>query len=258
MRNRIEVLFEKRKKNILSVFYTAGFPAFGEAPEIAEHLQAAGVDMIEIGIPFSDPVADGTVIQDSNAVALRNGMTVKNLLEQVRLIRQRVQVPILLMGYVNPIMQYGFDKFCADFSAAGVDGVILPDLPLEVYEREYRSTLMEYNLKNIFLISPTTSAVRVKAIDDATDGFIYAVSSSSTTGARKDFDSGQESYFRRLNEMKLKNPFLIGFGVSTHKTFTKACEFGAGAIVGSAFVSLLASSNDRKKDIHDFVIKLRG
>ncbi|HWA35554.1 MAG TPA: tryptophan synthase subunit alpha, partial [Cyclobacteriaceae bacterium] len=243
---------------ILSVFFTAGFPTVDDTQRIAEQLQASGVDMIEIGIPFSDPVADGPVIQESNTRALANGMTLKTLLSQVKQIRAKVNIPILLMGYLNPVIQYGVEKFCVDFAAAGIDGVILPDLPADVFQREYQALFHEYGLKNVFLISPTTSDERIRKIDTASAGFIYAVSSSSTTGAKKDFSDEQQAYFEKLQGMKLRNPFLIGFGVSSHSTFLKACRFGSGAIVGSAFISLLKSSTDVAADVPRFIKELRG
>jgi tryptophan synthase alpha chain len=257
MKNRIDALFETKKKNILSVFFTAGFPAVDDTERIAGQLHASGVDMIEIGIPFSDPVADGPVIQESNTISLTNGMTLKKLLTQVKRIRAKINTPILLMGYLNPVIQYGVDKFCADFAAAGIDGVILPDLPAQVFQREYQSTFEKHGLKNVFLISPTTSNERIRSIDEASSGFIYAVSSSSTTGAKNNFSEEQQAYFKKLQGMKLRNPFLIGFGVSSHSTFSNACQFGSGAIVGSAFISLLKSAANLDTEIPRFVNELR-
>ncbi len=251
--NRLNKLFGSKKRAVLSVFFTAGFPHLEDTVTIASALQEAGVDLIEIGIPFSDPVADGPVIQDSNTVAIHNGMTLRKLLEQIKKIRETVTMPILLMGYLNPVMQYGVDTFCRDFSAAGADGVILPDLPMDVYQNEYGGVFKKYGLKNVFLISPTTSTERIRVIDEATDGFIYAVSSSSTTGAQHSFSSEQEAYFTRLKQLALKNPFLIGFGVSSRESFLNVCEYGAGAIVGSAFISMLKTSRDIKSDIRKFV-----
>jgi len=256
--NRIQKLFAEKKTGILNVFYTAGFPNLKDTVNIAQSLEQAGVDIIEIGIPFSDPIADGPVIQESNKVALENGMTLKVLLQQVKEVRANVNLPIILMGYINPIMQYGIEKFCKDSAAAGVDGVILPDMPMDVYQAEYKSMFELYKLSNTFLISPTTSEKRIRQIDSATNGFIYAVSSSSTTGAKQGFNEEQEAYFKKLQSMKLKNPFLIGFGISNHQTFSKACEYASGAIVGSAFITLLRDSKDRKGDIQRFVNELRN
>ena len=256
--NRIQTLFNKKKNNILNVFYTAGFPQRESTTLIAQELEAAGVDMIEIGIPFSDPIADGPVIQESNKIALDNGMTVKLLLEQVKEIRKTVKTPIILMGYLNPVMQYGVEKFCKDAAANGVDGLILPDMPMDEYLTTYKSMFEANGLCNTFLISPTTSENRIRQIDNATNGFIYAVSSSSTTGAKKDFGDEQIRYFKKLKSLQLKNPFLIGFGISNHATFSRACEFSCGAIIGSAFITLLKNSTDIKTDIHSFINSMKG
>lgn len=258
MKNRITNLFNSKKKDILSVFYTAGFPKLEDSVSIAAHLEKAGADIIEIGIPFSDPVADGPTIQASNKVALDNGMTVKILLAQVKQIRKSVKTPIILMGYLNPVMQYGVEKFVKDAAEAGVDGLILPDMPVYEFEERYRDVFRQHNMCNTFLISPTTSEDRIKRIDGLTEGFIYAVSASSTTGAKKDFTSEQVDYFERLADMKLKNPILIGFGISDHATFSKASSFGAGSIVGSAFITLLSNSKDFSDDINSFVKSLKG
>ena len=257
MNNRITELLKRKKQNILSVYYTAGFPNLDNTVTIAEGLEAAGADIIEIGIPFSDPIADGPVIQASNKIALDNGMTVKKLIGQVIEIRKRVKAPIILMGYINPIIQYGVERFCVDAAAAGVDGLILPDMPMDEYQKEYRAIFESQQLSNTFLISPTTSEVRIRKIDEATNGFIYAVSSSSTTGAKEGFSSEQGTYFEKLKGLKLRNPFLIGFGISNHNTFSNACRYGAGAIVGSAFITMLRDSKDLKNDIEGFVTKLR-
>jgi tryptophan synthase alpha chain len=256
--NRIQNLFRNKSTNILSVFYTAGFPKQESTVAIAQWLEAAGVDLIEIGIPFSDPVADGPAIQESNKIALQNGMNLILLLEQVKQIRQHVKLPILLMGYLNPVLQYGFEKFCKDCKSAGVDGLILPDLPVDVYQSEYKEYVEQNNLCNTFLISPTTSESRIQLIDSLSNSFIYAVSASSTTGAKKDFDDSQISYFLRIKNLKMKNPFLIGFGISNQSTFEKACKYGSGAIVGSAFISLIKNSNDLSNDIPLFIQQLKG
>jgi len=256
MENRINQLFAAKPKNILSVYYTAGYPKLNDTVSIAKALQDAGADIIEIGIPFSDPVADGPVIQASNKVALDNGMNLKLLLEQVNVIRKQVQLPVILMGYINPVLQYGIEKFCKDASAAGVDGVILPDLPLFEYETEYKTIFEQHGLKNIFLISPTTSEDRIRKIDAASNSFIYAVSASSTTGAKTGFSQEQEDYFKRLQNMKLQNPFLIGFGISNNETFRKASEYSVGAIVGSAFIRLLSQAKGLPVEIAGFVKSL--
>ena len=240
------------------MYYTAGFPALQDTVAIAQSLEQAGADIIEIGIPFSDPVADGPTIQQSNKTALDNGMNLKLLISQVKEIRKTVKLPIILMGYLNPVMQYGVEKFIKDVSDSGVDGLIIPDMPLYEYEEEYATLLDKHNLCNTFLISPTTSDERIRKIDAATQGFIYAVSASSTTGAKGDFTKDQISYFDRLKKMNLSNPFLVGFGISDHTTFSKASNYGAGAIVGSAFINLLKDSSDYQRDIYSFVKKLRG
>lgn len=253
--NRIEELFTRKKANILSIFYTAGFPNLTDTVSIAIELEKAGADMIEIGVPFSDPIADGPVIQDSNTIALAHGMTVPLLLEQVKIIRQSVKLPIVLMGYLNPIMQFGVELFCQQASDAGVDGVILPDMPMIEFERTYAPLFLRYNLLNTFLISPTTSEERIRKIDAATKGFIYAVSSSSTTGAKGEFAVEQEEYFKKLQGLNLKNPFLIGFGISNQKTFVTACRYAPGAIVGSAFISHLRQN--QTENIRSFIDSIK-
>lgn len=258
MKNRITELFKNSDHKLLSVFYTAGFPKFDSTMEIARHLQDAGADMIEIGVPFSDPIADGPVIQESNKTALDQGMTLKTILDQVKKIRKEIKIPIVLMGYINPIMQYGMEKFVKDASAAGVDGVILPDLPMDEFQQSYKDLFEKHGMANTFLISPTTSEERMRSIDDATAGFIYAVSSSSTTGAKGDFTVDQETYFKRLGDSQLKNPILVGFGISNAGTFEKASRHTRGAIVGSSFITLLKQSQDLKTDIHSFVKSIKG
>jgi tryptophan synthase alpha chain len=258
MGNKINRLFKSKQASVLSVFYTAGYPALEDTVTIAACLEAAGADIIEIGIPFSDPVADGPVIQESNTVALGNGMTVKKLLEQVREIRMTVKLPIVLMGYLNPVMQYGMEKFCKDAAQAGVDGIILPDMPMDEYQQDYRALFDANGLSNTFLISPTTSVERIRKVDEVTNGFIYAVSSSSTTGAKGEFSSYQDLYFTKLKELKLKNPFLIGFGVSDAATFKHVNKYSSGAIIGSAFISMLKQSGNFKKDITLFINGLKS
>jgi len=255
--NRINTLFKKKKKELLSVYYTAGFPVSEDTVRIGKLLEEAGADILEIGVPFSDPVADGPVIQASNKTALDNGMTLRLLLEQVEELRLHVKAPIILMGYFNPILQLGVKAFCEAAAAAGVDGLIIPDLPLLEYQEMYKATFDANGLQNTFLISPTTSEERIRTIDKVSHGFIYAVSSSSTTGAKKDFSKEQRTYFERLKKMKLKNPLLIGFGVSNHDTFAAVCEYSAGAIVGSAFISMLKDSKSMESDIPKFVKALK-
>jgi tryptophan synthase alpha chain len=258
MKNRLDDFFKNRKEPALSVFYTAGFPSRNDTVVIAESLAAAGADMIEIGIPFSDPVADGPTIQQSNKVALENGMTVSLMLTQLKQIRKTVEIPIILMGYFNPVMQYGVENFAKDAAEAGADGVILPDLPLYEYEAQFKDVFEANKLKHTFLISPTTSDERIRKIDGLSGGFIYAVSASSITGARNGFSPEQLSYFARLRKMKLKNPFLIGFGISNKETFRQAGEYGAGAIVGSAFISLISNSTNIGADVKAFVSSIKS
>lgn len=254
--NRLAQLFSEKRKNILSVFYTAGFPKLNDTVAIAKYLEQAGADIIEIGMPFSDPVADGPTIQASNKIALDNGMNVKLLLEQVKEIRKEVKIPIILMGYLNPVLQYGVEKFCKDAVANGVDGLILPDLPIDEFKTEYRDMTTALGLDVIFLISPTTSEGRIRTIDELSTGFVYAVSATSTTGTKKKFTSEQENYFQKLKAMNLSNPFLIGFGISDSDTFSKACKFASGAIVGSAFINLLKESDNVETGISGFVKSL--
>ena len=258
MKNRITDLLARKSENLLSMYYTAGFPTLHDTGSIARALAEAGADIIEIGIPYSDPVADGPTIQASNTVALKNGMRLSMLIDQVKELRPHVDVPIILMGYINPVLQYGIEKFAKDAADAGVDGVILPDMPMDEFLENYKSLFESFGLSNTFLISPTTSEERIRKIDSVTDGFIYAVSASSITGAKGEFSSGQVEYFKRLQQMKLKNPCLIGFGISNHQTFETVSRFAAGAIVGSAFVDLLKNSKDMNTDIRNFVKSLKN
>lgn len=255
MKNRITELLANTEKPMLSVFYTAGFPNLNDTESIAIALEKAGADIIEIGIPFSDPVADGPTIQASNKQALDNGMTLEFLLKQVVSIRRKVKLPIVLMGYLNPVMQYGIERFFKDASAAGVDGLILPDLPLDEFS-QYEALTNSLNLSVSFLISPTTSETRIRKIDALSSGFIYAVSASSTTGAKDEFSAEQMAYFQKLKSLRLNNPFLIGFGISNSKTYTQACTHAAGAIVGSSFINQLSTSKNLEADIRQFVKSL--
>lgn len=238
--NRINQLFQdKPNGGILSVYFCAGCPdPEGTLPTLRA-LQAGGVDMVEIGIPFSDPLADGPVIQGATTRALRGGMSVRKLLGQLGDVRREIHIPLILMGYLNPILHYGFETFCRECVACGIDGLIVPDLPFEVYEREFRATAEQYGLTFVFLVTPETPEERIRRIDAASHGFIYAVSSAAVTGAQKSFDEAREAYFRRLEEMKLQHPFLIGFGISNRTTRRAADAHAAGVIVGSKFVTML-------------------
>jgi tryptophan synthase alpha chain len=258
MKNRITALFETQGKGILNIFYTAGFPGLNDTKVIAECLQSAGVDIIEIGIPFSDPIADGPTIQESNKVALDQGMNLALLINQVKELRSTVTIPVVLMGYLNPVMQYGVEKFMRDAAQAGVDGLILPDLPLHEYVNDYQELAESLNLSVSFLVSPTTAEVRIRQIDSVSHGFIYAVSSSSTTGAKKEFSEEQTAYFQKLKALKLKNPFLIGFGISSHQAYSQACTYASGAIVGSSFITALKESNNLQADINSFVQSIKS
>ena len=239
--NRITNLFETKKAGILSVYFTAGYPQLNYTTTILRELETKGVNMVEVGIPFSDPMADGPVIQESSTVALRNGMSIRLLFQQLKEIRQTVQIPIILMGYLNPIMQYGFEAFCQSCVEVGVDGMIIPDLPYADYMADYKAIADRYDLKMIMLITPETSEERVRLIDAHTSGFIYLVSSAATTGAQQSFNEQKQAYFRRINAMNLRNPRLVGFGISNKATFEAAAANSSGAIIGSKFVQLLKS-----------------
>lgn len=258
MKNRINSLFEKKNKNILSVYFTAGFPNLNNTVEIIQELEKNGVDLIEIGIPFSDPTADGPTIQRSSEKALKNGMSIKLLFEQLKTIRESVSIPLVLMGYFNPVYQYGVKRFCQKCKEIGIDGTILPDLPLDEFEAGYKSTFDENNLHNILLITPQTSEQRIRQIDKACSGFIYMVSSSSTTGAGKKVSDFKTDYFERIQNMQLKNPRVIGFGISDKATFENACKYANGAIIGSAFVSSFSPELKLETSISQFVKNIRS
>lgn len=255
--NRINKLFETKNQDILSVYFTAGFPSLNNTVEIIQELEKNGVDLIEIGIPFSDPTADGPTIQKSSETALKNGMSLNLLFEQLQGIRKTVKIPLILMGYINPVYQYGIERFCEKCDEIGIDGTILPDLPLDEYETEYKTFFDKNKLHNILLITPQTSEERIRQIDDLSGGFIYMVSSASTTGAGKKVEDFHKDYFEKIQQMQLKNPRLIGFGISDKATFSNACSYASGAIIGSAFVNAVAHSKDMKKDIADFVKSIR-
>ncbi|MBK5195967.1 MAG: tryptophan synthase subunit alpha [Proteiniphilum sp.] len=239
--NRIDQLFQQKKENILSVYFTAGYPALNDTVTVMKALEKEGVDMIEIGVPFSDPMADGPVIQASGAESLRNGMSVKTLFSQLAGVRQSVSIPLVLMGYLNPIMQFGFNNYCKTAAQCGIDGLIIPDLPFAEYMESYKQIADRHGLHVIMLITPETSEERIRLIDEHTSGFTYMVSSASVTGAKKVFSNTNIDYFRRVNAMQLKNPRLIGFGISNKETFDAACSEASGAIIGSKFISLLES-----------------
>ncbi len=226
-------------KKLLSIYFTAGYPNLGDTRAVIKQLEKSGVGMIEIGLPFSDPLADGPTIQASSTQALKNGMTTENLFEQLVGIRDEVNIPLLIMGYFNPIMQYGIEAFCQKCAEVGIDGLIIPDLPVDVYHKEYSATFEKYGIINVFLITPQTSNERISYIDSISKGFIYMVSSASTTGAKNIFDKDQLTYFQRINDLDLKTPRVIGFGISNNETFVQATDYAHGAIIGSAFVKFL-------------------
>ena len=251
--NRINQLFKTKTEHILSVYFTAGFPKLNDTVEIIQELENNGVDLIEIGIPFSDPTADGPTIQHSSEVALKNGMSLKLLFEQLKEIRKTVKIPLILMGYINPVLQFGVKEFCEKCNEIGIDGAILPDLPLDEFEQHYKNWFVKNNLHNILLITPQTSEKRIRQIDEGSEGFIYMVSSASTTGAGKKVEDFHQDYFERIQQMDLKNPRIIGFGISDHDTFTNACKYASGAIIGSAFVKSFDEKLTIKESISSFV-----
>jgi tryptophan synthase alpha chain len=255
--NRIDELFQTQKGKILSVFFTAGYPSLDSTTEIINDLARAGVDMIEIGMPFSDPLADGPVIQRSSEKALENGMTIRLLFKQLADIRKRVTIPLLMMGYINPVLKFGVENFCKRCAETGIDGVILPDLPPDIYLDQFSGLFEKYNLYNIFLITPQSDNERIRRIDSISRGFIYLVSSYSITGKKVGFTEEQLSYFSRIKDMNLVNPGLIGFGISDKYTFTKACSMAHGAIIGSAFVSMLSKNGGGFENIRKFVDDLK-
>jgi tryptophan synthase alpha chain len=236
--NRINQKLKEDKK-LLSIYFTAGFPKINDTVSIIQELEKNGVDMIEIGLPFSDPLADGPTIQESSTIAIENGMTTSLLFEQLKDIRESVQIPLIIMGYFNPMMQFGMEKFCQKCAEVGIDGLIIPDLPLFVYETEYKAIFEKYNLKNIFLITPQTSSERILQIDTISDSFIYMVSSAAVTGSQSGIVAEQMDYFERISALNLKNPQIIGFGIKDKETFQQATKHQKGAIIGSAFINFL-------------------
>ncbi len=241
--SRIETLFSRKKERVLNVYCTAGYPELNSTLEVIRTLEASGADLIELGMPYSDPLADGPVIQASSTKALHNGMSIAVLFEQLKSLRTLTQVPVILMGYMNPVIQYGFQKFCEDAAAVGVDALILPDLPEYEYETMYGEVIKKAGLNFIFLITPETSVERIKKLDSLSSGFLYAVSSSATTGNEKDFEQ-VTVYLQRLKDMQLKNPILVGFGIKDKITFDTACKYANGAIIGSAYIKALEQPGD--------------
>lgn len=242
--NRIDQLFENKRTGILSVYMTAGFPELDDTIDIVQTLQLSGVDMIEIGMPFSDPLADGPVIQESSQKAIKNGMTINLLFKQLEIIRSSVDIPLILMGYLNPVLQFGFDRFVIKCKEVGIDGLIIPDLPLTIYKNDFRRKVENAGLHFIMLITPQTSIDRIKEISESSGGFLYMVADSTTTGGRKKINNLQISYFKKVEALKLDKPGLIGFGIYDNETFNIACKYANGAIIGSAFINKLKEGNE--------------
>ena len=255
---RLNNLFQNTPQNLLNIYFTAGYPNLDDTETIILQLEKAGADLIEIGVPFSDPLADGPTIQESGTAALENGMTLSLLFEQIEKVRQKTEIPLIMMGYFNQVMQYGEDKFIQKCVEVGVDGVILPDLPLFEYEKFYREKFEKAGLSISFLITPQTTPERIQKVDELTTGFVYVVADSSITGSSKGLSDAQLAYFQRIKEANLKSPTMIGFGISNKETFNSACQFANGAIIGSAFIRALSEGEDLKKTISEFVEMVRG
>jgi tryptophan synthase alpha chain len=258
MENRLINLFREKRENLLNVYFTAGFPELESTGFVLKTLEAAGADMVEIGMPYSDPLADGPTIQQSNTVALRNGMSIRELFNQLEEVRPQVNLPIILMGYLNPVLQFGIEKFCQEAARVGVDGLILPDMPLHEYEEEYQSLFQKYDLSVIFLVTPQTSEDRIRKIDTLTNSFIYLVSSASTTGNKVGGDDKQIQYFQRIRNLNLKNPKLIGFGISDRSSFQLACKYAEGAIIGSAFIKVIQQKENLEQNIRQFIQEVKA
>ncbi len=250
--SRINELFKNKPGRVLNVYCTAGFPSVDSTIPVMQALQNAGTDMIELGMPYSDPLADGPVIQASSTKAIDDGMSIKRLLTDLSGFRNTIQLPVVLMGYMNPVLQYGFEKFCKEVAEVGVDGLILPDLPIYEFENEYGAIIKKYGLDFIFLVTPETSEERIKKLDALSSGFLYAVSSSSTTGKDKSMDL-QTDYFKKLQSLSLSNPVLIGFGIKDKSTFDAACEYAAGAIIGTAYIKALENATDISVATQQFI-----
>ena len=253
--SRIQQLFAGKQERVLNVYCTAGYPELNSTLTVMKALQNSGANLIELGMPYSDPLADGPVIQASSTRALENGMTLTVLFEQLKDFRKTIQIPVILMGYMNPILQYGFEKFCADAAAVGVDGLILPDLPEFEFETEYGAIIKQYGLDFIFLVTPETSEERVRKLDELSSGFLYAVSSSATTGKDKDF-TAVERYLQKLQSLKLKNPVLVGFGIKDRETFQSACKHANGAIIGTAYIQMLNQTKNIEEGTRTFLQKV--
>ena len=252
--NRIDQKFKGDKK-LLSIYFSAGYPKLEDTVPILKQLQSSGVDMVEIGLPFSDPLADGPTIQESSTQALRNGMSTKKLFQQLEGIRKEIEIPLIIMGYFNPLLQFGVENFCKKCHEIGIDGLIIPDLPVEVYHEKYKTLFDQYGLYNMFLITPQTSESRIRFIDQVSNGFIYMVSSASVTGAQSSFGDPQAAYFNRIASYDLQTPRIVGFGISNADTFQTATQQAQGAIIGSAFIKFL--ENEGVEKIPEFIQRIR-
>ncbi|MCX6253629.1 MAG: tryptophan synthase subunit alpha [Bacteroidia bacterium] len=255
--NRIEKLFKTKKKNILSIYFTAGYPELNDTLSIIRELDKSGADMIEVGMPFSDPVADGPVIQRSSEKALQNGMSLNLLFEQLSPVREITDMPLILMGYINPVFKFGMENFLHKCSETGIDGTIIPDLPVEEFRESYEPLFEKYNILNIFLISPQTPDERIAYLDSIAKGFLYIVSTAATTGATNNFDDSQIAWFKKLTDLNLKTHGLIGFGISNKVNFNQACDYSNGVIIGSAFIRSLDEKGPLPEIIHRFIGKIR-
>jgi tryptophan synthase alpha chain len=255
--NRLQKLFSEKRNNILSVYLTSGYPELNDTVTVIKSLANAGVDFIEVGLPFSDPVADGPTIQRSSEIALENGMSTHLLFEQIKDIRKEVEIPLLLMGYINPVIQYGVEKFCKEAAEIGIDGLILPDLPMQEYLDFYKATFEKYGLSNIFLITPQSSDERIRWIDDNSNGFIYMVATAGTTGARTGITEEQVKYFERIKSLNLKNVPIVGFGISDKGSYETACKYVGGTIIGSAFIKALENQGSLDERISKFIKSIR-
>ncbi|MEN9950406.1 MAG: hypothetical protein RLY85_1158 [Bacteroidota bacterium] len=255
--SRLKELFKKKNNSVLNVYFTAGYPHLQDTLPVMRALQQAGVDLIELGMPYSDPLADGPVIQSSSAVALDNGMSINTLFDQLSVMRKDISIPVVLMGYMNPVLQFGFDEFCRKAAETGVDGLILPDLPPHEFEKTYGPVMHQYGLDFIFLVTPETSEERVRYLDGLSSGFLYAVSSSSTTGKDKEFND-ISGYLKRLQSYQLRNPVLVGFGIKDKKTFDAVVPYANGAIIGSAFIQALGNGTDPTSATATFINKVKN
>jgi tryptophan synthase alpha chain len=254
--NRLKKLFATKTGNVLNVFCTAGFPAADSTLPVMKALEKNGADIIELGMPYSDPLADGPVIQASSARAIANGMTIRKLFEDIHSFREHITIPVILMGYLNPVLQYGFEKFCKDAAACGIDGLIIPDIPVYEYENHYKKIVESYGLDFIFLVTPDTSHDRIRKLDELTTGFLYAVSSSSITGSGKGL-SGIHDYLSGLKELNLKNPVLVGFGIKNKNDFDVVCSYTKGAIIGSAYINALNNNENIEEATREFMKEFR-